>query len=157
MRSVNFLIFVTFISITWEIVVVPNNLHAAELMGVEISQSEYIGGGLTGTIIGFGTGHLVQGQTERGLTFMSAQLAAVAVGAIGWAKLTEESAEAELLFVGAALFGALRVYESYDLWERPIRRGNNFYIPVREIRISPDVTRVKDGNWGFGLVANVSF
>lgn len=157
MHSVKRSILEIILLITSICVVAPKNLHAEQLMGVEISQSEYIGGGLVGTVIGFGTGHLIQGQTERGLTFMSAQLAAVAIGAIGWAKLTEESAQAELLFIGAALFGALRVYEGYDLWERPVRRGNNFYIPVREIKISPDVTRIQNGQWGFGLVANVSF
>ena len=59
--------------------------HAADSSLIPISQTKYLQGGLLGTIVGFGTGHAVQGRWRReGWQHTAWQTGAAALTTYGW-------------------------------------------------------------------------
>ena len=137
-------------------VIQPQSIQAEKLIGMEISPQKYVSGALVGSIFSFGTGHLMQGQTVKGLTLMSAQLASIALGSIGWARMVKDAGNVEFLFLGAAIYGGLRLYELHDLWQAPTKRDGKYYVPVKEIRIRPDVAWTTKNKFSFGLTASMN-
>ena len=105
-------------------------------------RTQYIGGGVVGTTLGFGLGHVIAGEYGRiGWVFTVGELVALATVAAGyWVYMRdlfmfsecstfmcsygEPSRESTaLLGVGTVALIGLRVWEAADLWTRPLREG----------------------------------
>ncbi len=105
----------------------------------EISEGRYVGGGLLGTVVGYGIGHAVQGRwSDKGWIFTVGELASVSVIVITAtsciaADLEGRAREDRCM---AALVGSLvaytgfRIWEIIDLWAAPPNHNRR----VRELR-----------------------
>lgn len=103
-----------------------------------ISRERYIGGGVLGTVLGFGLGHLVQSRPEstEKINFMATEL--VVLGGASMLLIINEGKECtqggsaeeqclstrrngtkNILILAAASFVGLRIWEIYDLWSYP--------------------------------------
>ena|GEM_PF-5813051 len=102
-----------------------------------LTQTRYIVGGVTGSVLGFGIGHSIVGEyNSMGWVFTMSQvlslsipiLAALAMAIMYWdgsAAGTIDhliTAWGNFLWVGVALWAAFRVWEIADLWVRPHHR-----------------------------------
>ena len=92
----------------------------------EITDNERLAGGLLGTIVGFGTGHIVYGQyADRGGIFTATELGSLSVTFIGGVTFalgglsnvsTVGLAE---IYIGLLSFTAFKVWEIVDVWTLP--------------------------------------
>lgn len=105
-----------------------------------LSRKRYVAGGVVGSALSFGTGHIVVGEwTEFGWFFTTTQLlgAGLMVGGpiLGdnkeereaaedndWPVTTEGKVGQGLLFAGVAIFAASYIWEKIDLFHRPHNR-----------------------------------
>lgn len=96
----------------------------------EISTTQYLAGGATGTILGFGIGHIVQGRwAEKGWIFTAGELvtSSLFVGGLMECAMTsvanvltgDEECDSSAMEFGAFALGALRIWEVIDLWAGP--------------------------------------
>lgn len=94
----------------------PQPAHAES----SVSPLGYVSGGLVGTVIGFGTGHILQGRYfERGYVFTLGELASVYVFAANLCIFT--CTHAQDMWAGAALasFVVFKFWEIGNLWFVP--------------------------------------
>ena len=108
---------------------------------IPISKTKYLQGGFLGTLVGFGTGHAIQGRWQReGWQHTAWQAGAVALASYGWfcrnfsasgpskypgpGKLPEDKpnypacdAYGLMLLVGIPLFAALKIAEIASVWD----------------------------------------
>ena len=113
----------------------------------EISKGAYIGGGITGSIVGLGIGHAIEGRyLPLGLIFTAGEIGAYALMVAGITNCIDKSNFFNLsssnasfqtcstnsaFAIGLAGFVGLRVWEIIDLWvEPPIQ--NKRYRNVQE-------------------------
>ncbi|MCK6509882.1 hypothetical protein L6R29_07960 [Myxococcota bacterium] len=102
-----------------------------------LTQTCYIVGGVTGSVLGFGIGHGIVGEyNSMGWVFTMSQvlslaiplLAALTMAIIYWDGSAAGTIDhlittwANFLWVGVALWAAFRVWEIVDLWVRPHHR-----------------------------------
>jgi hypothetical protein len=123
----------------------------------EISTGSLIGGGLLGTFIGFGTGHIVYGKyTSRGWMFTLGEFAALGIAAAGASKSVIDCTLSNangcsngfgLFIFGAVSFYALRIFEIIDVWTLP-------GVHNREFRAIQEKAK---GSIGFRILPNVEF
>ena len=103
---------------------------AAHIEKLPISNARYIGGGILGSVIGFGTGHAVVGEYESmGWMFTTIEgsiVAATIAGSLaGYAG--DPNSEFDIVAwatfisvaIGGALWLAIHIWEIVDLWQRP--------------------------------------
>ena len=89
--------------------------HAVDSSLIPISQTKYLQGGLLGTIVGFGTGHAIQGRWRReGWKHTAWQAGAAALTAYGWLRIS--SAYRLMSLVGVPLWAALKIVEIASVW-----------------------------------------
>ena len=83
---------------------------------------QYVGGGVVGTFVGFGLGHLVQGRwLERGWIFSVAEPPLMVLGAAALFANSAHTGKSEpngLAIFGAAFVG-MRIWEAVDVWYTP--------------------------------------
>lgn len=126
--------------------------HEVDSSLIPINKSKYLQGGLLGTLVGFGTGHAVQGRWRRdGWQHTAWQAGAVALASYGWFCKNYSSAGPDdlnsniepkpkpsypacdgyglMMLVGIPLFAALKIIEIASVWEP-----------------SPDLYRIVSGN-----------
>ncbi len=88
--------------------------------GPMITKGQYIGGGVLGTIIGFGTGHIVQNRWEEiGWVFTAAELAGFSLMVTSWA-IGPGSARDALGITGYLIWSGFKVWEIVDIWGEPL-------------------------------------
>ena len=117
--------------------------HEVDSRFIPISKAKYLQGGLLGTLVGFGTGHAVQGRWQRdGWQHTAWQAGVAALASYGWFCRAHSSAGpdtlpdpdsniepkpkpsypacggyAAMLLVGIPLFAALKIVEIASVWE----------------------------------------
>ncbi len=123
------------------------------LMRGPISPVAWVGGGVLGSWIGFGTGHAVQGRfLDSGVIFAGGELLSLVVASVAFERGSSSSfscdefgCREELVNrdtwkgIGAGsvlLFAALRVWEIVDVWYGP-SRVNNYYEHLRQRHSQP--------------------
>lgn len=103
----------------------------------EIGEGEHIGGGLAGTVVGFGLGHAIQGRfAERGWVFAASD--AVATGmlikyAVECANTTGTETcddHGDWLAGGMLIAIGFRIWQTADVWYGPSLHNDR----VREVR-----------------------
>lgn len=102
----------------------------------KITDGQHIAGGLVGTFIGFGTGHIVyQKYGSNGWIFTVGELGSIAVMMAGAVKATggcfsgdsEECSEGFGVYtLGALAYLGFRVWEIIDVWTIPGRHNRKF-------------------------------
>ena len=96
----------------------------------EISTGSLIGGGLLGTFVGFGTGHIVYGKYgQRGWIFTVGEVGTIAMATVGAAKIITSclfdgsssgcSTGSGLFILGGVGFFGFRLWELIDVWTIP--------------------------------------
>ena len=117
--------------------------HEVDSRFIPISKTKYLQGGLLGTLVGFGTGHAVQGRWQRdGWQHTAWQAGAAALATYGWFCKNHSSAGPDdapdpdsntepkpkasypacdgypiMMLVGIPLFVALKIVEIASVWE----------------------------------------
>ncbi|MCA9519508.1 MAG: hypothetical protein KC609_00980 [Myxococcales bacterium] len=90
---------------------------------VSISQFQFVGGGLLGTLVGFGLGHAVQNRwTRTGWIFTLGETVGMGLFAGGFLHDSENpdsKVGIGLIVSGAILMGVLRIAEIVDIWRLP--------------------------------------
>jgi len=89
-----------------------------------ISSGRYLGGGIAGTIIGFGVGHAIQGRYQsEGWIFTVSELGALGVATVGSVLISRAAASQQVSplgltigVVGYLVFGGLKIWEIVDVW-----------------------------------------
>jgi hypothetical protein len=141
----------------------------------EISTGSLVGGGLLGTVVGFGTGHIVYGAySKKGWIFTLGESAGLALEYYGTSMMTscafanvEKCGEnTGLMFAGAAMLFGFRVWEIIDVWTYPgahnreyraikarIENGNQSH----ELHFSPVLVNATRGALVPGLAMSVRF
>ena len=92
-----------------------------------ISQGRYIGGGVAGTILGFGIGHAVQGRwMEKGWIYTALQPVTLVTSTFLWGLFAVEvgyHSFNSLTLIGAAtltlIFVGSKIWEIVDVWRLP--------------------------------------
>lgn len=86
----------------------------------QMSQGAYIGGGIAGTIVGFGTGHMIQGRfMENGWIFAAGQGVGALAAALGfW--VVPGLPGTILWWAGASVFTGFWVWNTVDVWLEPV-------------------------------------
>ncbi len=90
--------------------------HAVDSSLIPITQQKFLLGGLLGTVVGFGTGHAVQGRWRRegwkGTAWQAGAVAFTVYSATG----DEEFLKWFFVSVGASLWAALKIVEIASVW-----------------------------------------
>lgn len=102
----------------------------------EYERRELVGGGVLGTIVGFGTGHIVQGRYgKRGWMFTAGEAGSLSATALGLAICGATDDEDDVEFFsnldcmlgvvsgGLAIFSGFRIWEIVDVWAVPARHN----------------------------------
>lgn len=121
----------------------------------EISQTQYVLGGIFGTYPGFGIGHAIQGRyTEKGWIFTAGELGSVVALAAGiadcWNGHGYYSCNGGLAFAGLAGYIGFRIWEIVDVWTTP-REQNREYIELKNrmyqfsMKFEPALLPMADG------------
>lgn len=101
---------------------------------------QYVGGGVVGTFIGFGLGHVLQGRwLERGWIFTVAEPPLAVLGAaalLSNSAHTGKSGNNGLAIFGAAFVG-MRIWEAVDLWYTPYANSQRARRPASEFGFMP--------------------
>lgn len=121
-----------------------------------IENKIYIGGGIVGSLIGFGIGHHIQGRfLEGGWIFTVLDIGLIiGGGALGnWIgnPLTNVDAR-NFLYILLTLGIGLRVWQAIDAWWLP-----DHYKVVRNIEFSPDLYTTNNGDLALGLSLKYRF
>lgn len=100
----------------------------------EISTVRYLSGGLVGSLVGFGSGHAIQGRFQnKGFFFLAADAAAfgafmggslLACGIQGQTSDTDACRIAQ--YAGVTAIVSLRLWEFYDLWFIPPKENERY-------------------------------
>lgn len=117
--------------------VLGRNVFAAEAENSQIYYEQYRQGAISGTLVGFGTGHTIQGRPAEGQKFLYGELASLAVIPAAYLVGGDDdtptctSGEAysnpdkcprrdplwkKVLPVSVAVFIGFKIWESVDLW-----------------------------------------
>lgn len=131
-----------------------------------ISEGEWVAGGLLGTLVGFGTGHIVYDQyLSKGWIFTVGEAAGVAVMVQGVKKFNESCSifsnvpcqkDTSQLLLGVLIVGAFHIWEVIDVWMYPASH-NRRYESIRErmtgtgFSISPYVSSGETTGYGLQL------
>lgn len=107
----------------------------------EISKDSLVGGGLLGTVVGLGTGHIVYGEYSRkGWIFTVGEMSTLAIatggltaGVTGCFTASSDrcSSGIGLSLLGATAFFGLRLWEIIDVWTLP-GNHNSEYRAIKE-------------------------
>ena len=124
----------------------PRSLEA-DLYYVQTTGSvgKYIAGGVLGTWLGFGLGHKVNGTwPEIGWVFTFGEIIAAGAITTGVAmaggdleQLEEGKISTSMVISGAIAFGGLRIWETADVWLRPVIKGYRGQSSARSQALSP--------------------
>jgi hypothetical protein len=102
-----------------------------------LTQTRYLVGGITGSVLGFGIGHAIVGEySSMGWVFTMSEvlslsvpiLAALVMAIVAWDGSVGATVDhlittwGGFLWAGIALWAAFRVWEIIDLWMRPRHR-----------------------------------
>lgn len=96
----------------------------------EMSSIQYIGGGVTGTFVGFGLGHAIQGRwMSKGWLFtvndlVVMPLAAIMLFAVGMGGNNVVTAAGVVVFYGSI---GIRIWETADVWLAPVHKNGKIY------------------------------
>ena len=104
--------------------------------------SRYIAGGILGTYVGFGLGHAVHGTwREIGWLFTYGELMAVGSITTGMVMTDGDLNQSELaetmVISGFLVWGGLRIWQTLDVWLRPIIKGYIGQPTSRPIALMP--------------------
>lgn len=100
----------------------------------EISNTRYLLGGTIGTLVGFGSGHAIQGRfNDPGKKFLAYDAGALgfflagSIAACGLQGSNGGSNECRTTQnIGAAILIGVRLWEAYDLWTTPIYENKRY-------------------------------
>ena len=94
------------------------NVQAAEK--TKIDNALYIGSGLLGTFVGFGTGHMLQDRwDEIGWVFTVGEAAGFGILLASWILPAGSLANA-LTIAGWVTFSGFRIWDIIDIWGEPV-------------------------------------
>lgn len=111
------------ISVWW-----PPRLSARAVARQEITTAGYVGGGLLGTVVGFGSGHLVQGRGIAGWPYTLTQVAALALASVDDKCRTDSKGKKTSCgmidapaVAGIVLFVISKLMETISVWDLSAR------------------------------------
>ncbi len=139
-----------------------------------ISKGRYIGGGITGSIVGFGIGHAIQGSgryRDRGWIFTAGEGGSIAVMLAGVVNCMGSRRDADgtirsgcdtggvLFTTGALAFVGFRIWEIVDLWVAPpgVNRRYEQLMRMNERRVTFSIVPTLVAQKTPGLSLGVSF
>jgi hypothetical protein len=113
----------------------------------EIVQGRYIGGGITGSIVGFGIGHAIQGRyPERGWIFTVGEGVGITMFYVGILAcfgdaINGQSCTPPVALIGGGLiaFVGFHIWEVIDLWVVP-PQANRRYRELRRMGYRPPIS-----------------
>lgn len=122
------------------------NLFAMQLTDQEdaikrdgpISKKAYVAGGITGTVLGFGSGHAIVGKyKEMGWLYTVGEVGFLGLLAVGRKKSITDTVESglngnydgsnyALMLTGYVGFFATKLGEIFDIWNRPYEHNKSY-------------------------------
>lgn len=99
-----------------------------------ITSGQALGGGLIGTVVGFGSGHVViNAYRDMGWVFTVGELGSVGLAAAGVLSDGKGNAGGLMLAGGILSFLGFRVWQIVDVWTRPEKMREDYYRIERKL------------------------
>lgn len=98
----------------------------------EIPSERYMVGGITGSLVGFGIGHAIQGRyQDKGWFFTAGELGAILVASAGLRTCVNDitfyrECNSTTFLVGSFAFLGFRIWEVVDLWAGPPHHNKRY-------------------------------
>lgn len=132
----------------------------------EISQGQYIGGGIVATLVGFGIGHAIQSRyQDPGWIFTTGELGSAALVGVGGISCVISVMEgnhtcetgAAIMIIGSLGFAGFRVWEALDAWITPPWLNKRYHELKQRIGISEFLLNPIAVNDQLGLGLTIKF